>query len=155
MAWKRSSVRSRPGPPILPQWLLMTAIYILQSESSGRFYIGCAEDPSARLREHQRGQTISTRGLGPWILVYQEQFETLLEARSRERQLQSWKSHRSIRELIEVSTTHKLSAPRLRRGGSRFDPDQVHQSSLRRLFSLPVLSLRDGRAGQRHARFER
>jgi putative endonuclease len=77
------------------------AIYILQSKSSGKFYIGCAEDPSVRLAEHQRGQTISTRGRGPWLLVYREDFETLPEARRRERQLKSWKSHRSIWELID------------------------------------------------------
>jgi predicted GIY-YIG superfamily endonuclease len=36
-------------------------------------------------------------------MVYQEQFGTLTEARSRERQLKSWKSHRSIQELIDTS----------------------------------------------------
>jgi putative endonuclease len=81
----------------------MPAVYILRSESSKRFYIGCAEQPEARLAEHQRGQTISTRGRGPWTLVYQEQFDTLAEARRRERQLKSWKSHRSIQDLINAS----------------------------------------------------
>jgi len=39
--------------------------------------------------------------------VYREDFETLPEARRRERQLKSWKSHRSIWELINGSTTHR------------------------------------------------
>ena len=78
----------------------MRAMYILQSESSGRFYIGCAEDPATRLAEHNRGQTKSTRGRGPWLLVYQERFATASEALARERQLKKWKSHRSIQELI-------------------------------------------------------
>jgi putative endonuclease len=103
MAWKRSSVRSRPGPPTLT---VMPAVYILQSESSRRFYIGCSQQPSARLAEHQRGQTLATRGRGPWNLVYQEHFDTLSEARGRERQLKSWKSHRSIQELIDASKVH-------------------------------------------------
>jgi len=81
----------------------MPAVYILQSESTGRFYIGCAAHVLARYAEHQRGQTTSTRGRGPWILVYQERFDTLADARRRERQLKSWKSHRSIQELIEGS----------------------------------------------------
>jgi putative endonuclease len=84
----------------------MPAVYILQSESSGRFYIGCSQQPSARLAEHQRGQTLATRGRGPWNLVYQEHFDTLSEARGRERQLKSWKSHRSIQELIDASKVH-------------------------------------------------
>src|SRR5262249_45618332 len=100
MAWKRSSVRSRPGPPTFR----MPAVYILQSITSHKFYIGCAENPAARLAEHQRGQTLSTRGRGPWILVYQEHFESLSEARRRERQIKSWKSHRSIQQLIDTCT---------------------------------------------------
>ena len=101
MAWKRSSVRSRPGPPNLS----MPAVYILQSESSGRFYIGCSERTAERLTEHNQGQTKSTRGRGPWRLVYQEQFSTLSEALRRERQFKSWKSHRSIQELLDCSAS--------------------------------------------------
>src|SRR5581483_8407673 len=87
------------------KFVTIPAVYILQSESSGRFYIGCAQNPAARLAEHQRGQTFATRGRGPWNLVYQEPFESLAEARRRERQLKSWKSHRSIQELIDASKT--------------------------------------------------
>ena len=84
----------------------MPAVYVLQSERSERFYIGCAEQPELRLKQHNRGQTISTRRRGPWSLVYHERFDTLIEALSRERQLKSWKSHRSIQELIDASTPH-------------------------------------------------
>jgi predicted GIY-YIG superfamily endonuclease len=33
-------------------------------------------------------------------MVYREDYPTLVEARRRERQIKSWKSHRSITELI-------------------------------------------------------
>ena len=79
----------------------MPAIYILQSLTSEKFYIGSAEDVPHRLAGHQRGQTPYTRPRGPWTLVYQEQYPTLAEAQRRERQLKSWKSHRSIQELID------------------------------------------------------
>ena len=93
MAWKRSSVRSRPGPPTylnlserVParregrrfdqvHQSPMPAVYILQSETAQRFYIGSAADPVARLAEHQRGQTISTRNRGPWVLVHQKSLQ--------------------------------------------------------------------------------
>jgi putative endonuclease len=78
----------------------MPSVYILESATTGKFYIGCAAEVQARLKEHQRGQTVSTRGRGPWVLVFQEQYETLAEARRREQQLKSWKSHRCIQELI-------------------------------------------------------
>jgi len=81
----------------------MPFTYILQSETTGRFYIGSTQGVASRLTEHNRGQTLSTRGRGPWKLVYQESFGDLIEARRRERQLKSWKSHRSIQELIESS----------------------------------------------------
>jgi len=87
----------------------MPSVYILESESTHRFYIGCAENPLARLAEHQRGHTTATRGRGPWALVYQEAFENLIQARRRERQLKSWKSHRSLQELIRA---FKVSAER-------------------------------------------
>jgi hypothetical protein len=72
-------------------------------------------------------KTISTRGRGPWLLVYREDFETLPEAWRRERQLKSWNPpiYLGIDQRIDDAP---LSAPRLRRGGRRFDPDQVHQS---------------------------
>jgi putative endonuclease len=81
----------------------MPFVYILQSESTSQFYVGCANEVAPRLAEHRRGQVISTKGRGPWNLVYQEPFATLSEARRRENQLKSWKSHRSIQELIESS----------------------------------------------------
>jgi putative endonuclease len=79
----------------------MPTVYILRSHSSNRFYIGSAVNAEVRLAEHQRGQTRSTRGRGPWELVYREDFGTTAEAHRRELQLKSWKSHRSIQELID------------------------------------------------------
>jgi len=79
----------------------MPFVYILESQTSKRFYIGSSIDAEARLAEHQRGQTRSTRGRGPWELVYREDFCTTAEAHRREIQLKSWKSHRSIQELID------------------------------------------------------
>jgi putative endonuclease len=79
----------------------MANVYILQSQSSDRFYIGSTANVEVRLAQHQRGGAQSTRGRGPWKLVYHEQFATAAEAVRRERQLKSWKSHRSVQELID------------------------------------------------------
>ena len=78
----------------------MPAAYILQSKSTGKFYIGSAEDLPSRLAEHLRGHSPYTRNRGPWVLVYSEQHSLLAEARRRERQIKSWKSHRSVQDLI-------------------------------------------------------
>ena len=78
----------------------MPALYILQSETTNKFYVGSALNLPSRIVEHQRGHSPYTKNRGPWILVYQEHYLTLAEARQRERQVKSWKSHRSIQELI-------------------------------------------------------
>jgi putative endonuclease len=78
----------------------MPALYILQSTATEKFYIGSALDLATRIAEHHRGHSPYTRSRGPWLLVYKESYPTLAEARQRERELKSWKSHRSILELI-------------------------------------------------------
>jgi len=78
----------------------MACTYILQSETTQRFYIGSTDDLPRRLQEHNRGHTPSTRGRGPWKLVHQEQFDSLANARRRELEIKRWNSARMIRGLI-------------------------------------------------------
>jgi putative endonuclease len=75
-------------------------LYILQSEATGRFYVGSTDDLQRRLSEHQRGHTLSTRGRGPWKLAYREGFATLIDARRRESEIKRWKSSKMIQALI-------------------------------------------------------
>jgi putative endonuclease len=78
-------------------------LYILQSETSGKFYVGSTDNLDRRLSEHLRGHTPSTRGRGPWKLVHTQEFVTLLEARRRELEIKNWKSARLIQALIRNS----------------------------------------------------
>jgi predicted GIY-YIG superfamily endonuclease len=79
----------------------MASTYVLQSAATGKFYIGSALELMVRVAEHQRGHSPYTRGRGPWTLVYSEDYATVAEARRRERQLKSWKSHRLLQQLID------------------------------------------------------
>jgi putative endonuclease len=85
----------------------MFYIYILQSESSGRFYIGHTNNLDRRLAEHNdpasKNSLTTKRFSGPWQLVHSEQFATRSEAMAREKQIKSWKSRAAIRDLIEKS----------------------------------------------------
>ena len=83
--------------------MLTSLLYILESESSGRFYVGSTDDLDRRLSEHLREHTPSTRGRGPWKLVYTEQFETLIQARRRELEVKRWKSAKMVKALIDSS----------------------------------------------------
>jgi len=78
----------------------MAFVYILQSGSTKRFYIGSTDSLDRRMSEHLRGHSLATRGRGPWKLVYTEEFPTLFEARQRERKIKRWKSSRMIASLI-------------------------------------------------------
>ena len=81
----------------------MAFAYILQSETTGRFYVGSTNDLDRRLSEHARNHTPSTRNRSPWKLVYQEAFPSLPEARRRESEIKRWKSTRMIRAFVQGS----------------------------------------------------
>src|SRR5258706_7537057 len=85
--------RSRPG--------YMFFVYILQSQSTGRYYIGYSELPERRLSEHNSGKVKSTRPYRPWVKVYIEQFATESEAMNREKEIKSKKSRVYLERLIE------------------------------------------------------
>ena len=57
--------------------------YVIQSDSFGRHY----KDMGKRLKEHNSGQTRSTKPFALWRLVYYEEFDTFAEARDREKYL--------------------------------------------------------------------
>jgi putative endonuclease len=78
-------------------------VYILQSETTGRFYIGSTGNLERRLSEHYRGKDRVTRGRGRWKLAYQERFELLADARRREFEIKQWKSAKLIHALIQSS----------------------------------------------------
>ena len=56
----------------------MGVVYILQSETRGRFYTGSTDDLERRISEHLRGHSPAPRGRGPWKLVYKEHLTLLL-----------------------------------------------------------------------------
>jgi len=78
-------------------------LYILQSESTSRYYIGQTQDVTERVAYHDSNYSKSLKNRGPWKLVYTEEFETRSEAVRRERQLKSWKDRRMIEKLLSAS----------------------------------------------------
>jgi putative endonuclease len=84
----------------------MFFVYILQSRSSSRFYIGHTDNILDRFNRHRAGRSKSTRGRGPWWMPYYEVHATRSDAATRERQLKGWKSAAAIRKLIQSSGLH-------------------------------------------------
>jgi len=86
----------------------MYYVYILQSISKGRFYIGITSDMKKRFYEHNNGLSFSTAQYKPFVLRRIERFEGIVEAYERERFLRSKKS-RKLLELIICSSPDVLA----------------------------------------------
>jgi putative endonuclease len=81
----------------------MFYVYILQSQLSGRYYIGYSEFPDQRLLQHNAGKVNSTRNHRPWKKVYQESFDSEIQAIRREREIKAMKSRIYINQLVDTS----------------------------------------------------
>lgn len=57
--------------------------YVIYSESHNRYYKGMTEDIEKRLKEHNSGQTSSTKFYKPWKLIYFEEFSNRDDARKK------------------------------------------------------------------------
>ncbi|MFH1171889.1 MAG: GIY-YIG nuclease family protein [bacterium] len=67
----------------------MHYVYVLQSESDAKLYIGYTNDLKKRLRIHQEGKVQSTKRRLPLMLVYYEACLSKTNARDRERFLKT------------------------------------------------------------------
>ena len=101
MASRRSWVRIPSAPP--NKHYMCFFVYILQSQSSSRYYVGQTQDLEGRLSYHNANYSKSLKNRGPWKLVYREEYATLSEAVKRERQIKSWKDRNMIERLVSAS----------------------------------------------------
>jgi putative endonuclease len=70
----------------------MYYVYVLQSVAEGKYYIGSTNNVTQRIARHNARMVTSTKRYCPWKLIYSEVFNTLSEARSREREIKAWKN---------------------------------------------------------------
>ena len=75
--------------------------YILRSIKSSKLYIGQTENLERRLCEHNSNQSKSTKGKGPWELIFSKRFETRSEAVKYELKLKSIKNNKYIINNLE------------------------------------------------------
>lgn len=78
----------------------MWSVYVLKSLRNGRLYTGSTNDVQRRLTEHNSGHSKYTSLTKPFKLVYQEAYETRLEARRRELFLKTEKGRELLERLI-------------------------------------------------------
>ena len=63
---------------------MMHYVYLLRSYKTGKFYLGCTKDIQRRLNEHNNGLSRSTRGRGPFEVIYYEAYKFREDAENRE-----------------------------------------------------------------------
>lgn len=70
----------------------MFYVYVLKSRKNKRIYIGSTSDLRKRVREHNKGETESTKYGLPWELAYYEAFLSKKDSLKRELQLKKYGS---------------------------------------------------------------
>lgn len=78
----------------------MIYVYILQSEIKHRLYIGKTADLKRRVKEHNAGQNVSTKGYRPWSLIFYEDYLDKRDANRREKYLKTTQGHQAIRRML-------------------------------------------------------
>ena len=76
-------------------------VYVLRSQRTEKFYIGHSERFDERLREHNSGESKSTKSGIPWELVYQKEFQTRSEAMRQELQIKKRGIERFLRGVAQ------------------------------------------------------
>lgn len=80
---------------------MMHWVYILWSDRLHRYYIGSTSDVDRRLKEHNAGKSVYTKGGKPWRLVYNEVSPTKQSAWKREMEIKKYKGGVQFKKLIE------------------------------------------------------
>jgi putative endonuclease len=75
-------------------------VYILKSLKNGSYYKGISKDLELRLRQHNNGLTSGNKLSRPFILVFVQICDSLIEARHLEEYLKSGSGREIIPELI-------------------------------------------------------
>ena len=79
-------------------------VYILASRYRGTLYVGITNDLSRRTSEHKGGMVPGfTKKYKVHLLVYYEEFASVLEARARERVLKRWRREWKFRLIENVN----------------------------------------------------
>jgi len=81
--------------------ILMQYVYILQSKKTKHWYTGCTNDLRKRFKEHNENLVFSTKGRGPFKLIYYEACLNKDDAFAREKYLKSGMGKRYLKNRLK------------------------------------------------------
>ena len=67
----------------------MYFVYAIKSITKNYIYVGMSNNLERRLKEHNNGESKSTKAYKPFVLIFSEQLETRETARKKEKFLKS------------------------------------------------------------------
>ena len=76
-------------------------VYVLASKKDGHWYTGCTRDLRKRFEEHKSGMVPSTKGRGPFSLIYFEGCRTVEDAFDREKYLKTGMGKRYLKNRMK------------------------------------------------------
>ena len=78
----------------------MFYVYVLKSLSSGNLYTGQTSNLINRINAHNSGLSPYTKGRGPWVLIYSEEFISRGGAIKREKILKTGKGREFLKNKL-------------------------------------------------------
>jgi putative endonuclease len=78
----------------------MHYVYILLNKAKTRTYTGVTDDVNKRLYEHNAGNVRSSSSYRPYEVIHTESFETLCEARQKEKFYKTTTGRRKIKAMF-------------------------------------------------------
>ncbi len=89
-----------PGRLTCPAKFMKCFVYILKNKK-GKHYIGITKlKPEIRLLRHNKGEVCGTKFGRPWKIIYIEKYDNYKSARTREKQIKSWKGGNAFKKLV-------------------------------------------------------
>jgi len=81
----------------------MFIVYVLRSLKDKKLYVGFTDDLDRRVKEHNDGKNISTKGRKPFELIFYEGLPTLEEVVEREKFYKSGRGREVLKKILFVS----------------------------------------------------
>ncbi len=75
--------------------------YVLGSKKSGQWYIGFTPDLRKRFNQHNNNENTSTKGRGPFELIYYEACINMKDAAQQEKYLKSGHGKRYLKKRLK------------------------------------------------------
>ena len=75
--------------------------YVLQSKRDGKWYTGSTNDLRKRFKEHNENKITSTKGRGPFTIIYYEACLNEQDGRAREKYLKSGIGKRYLKNRLK------------------------------------------------------